>query len=445
MSISYSGIVGYGSGKATLPSVDTWGSNMQILRDPPKALYTRKIDHVGETSEITQMIQESGDRFGEAIQVYARGVNPMVAVSYDNSGNNGGQRSGGTISAGMLAGQRGNSGQQSYLPYRVMQNGAFRPPILDQRDLLPLSRLPRVWTSAFTQPGFTDFSKKAFLAGTDLNTQGVKKPQDTLHAYARPTAVYQIQTPVSESFEVKYVIKNPLHVSGFSGYEPKARFNGEMGEPVKQIIEEPLRVNAEANKGGRFRVDGENYIDTDKYTHEVLHGEFGTNVSRNIQTTSIDELYGVNTESRIKDINTISYTAPQTGYDRYESVHPDMELDRVLPQHEARTNNGLNIHKTLSETHREREYTRNLPQTSVLTNMGGTQMSRGGEISDREYRLKPTINPGGFEGVPTKPLEYQENRLVEFDVQKSQLRQTLYEMQQERNQTVNSIPYMVGA
>ena len=33
MSLSYSGLVNHG--KLTLPSVDTWGTNMNILRDPP--------------------------------------------------------------------------------------------------------------------------------------------------------------------------------------------------------------------------------------------------------------------------------------------------------------------------------------------------------------------------------------------------------------------------
>ena len=33
MSFSYSGVVGYG--KTTLPSVESWGENMNILRDPP--------------------------------------------------------------------------------------------------------------------------------------------------------------------------------------------------------------------------------------------------------------------------------------------------------------------------------------------------------------------------------------------------------------------------
>ena len=91
MSISYSGLTNYG--KATLPSAESWGTNMNILRDPPKSITTRRIDKVGQTSEITSMIDDSENRACEAINVYARGVNPMVSVSYDNTGNNGGQRS----------------------------------------------------------------------------------------------------------------------------------------------------------------------------------------------------------------------------------------------------------------------------------------------------------------------------------------------------------------
>ena len=147
--LSYSGITNYG--KVTLPSVDTWGSNMNILRDPPKSVSTRRIDKVGETSSITEMCDQSGDRACEAIQVYARGVNPFVSVSYSNNGNNGGQLSGGCPVGGTT---------QAKLPYRIIRDGAFRPPILQQENLLPLSRMPRNSTKAFTQPGFADFSRK---------------------------------------------------------------------------------------------------------------------------------------------------------------------------------------------------------------------------------------------------------------------------------------------
>ena len=55
--LSYSGISNYG--KVTLPSVEAGLGSMNILRDPPKSIMTRRIDKVGETSSITEMIDLS--------------------------------------------------------------------------------------------------------------------------------------------------------------------------------------------------------------------------------------------------------------------------------------------------------------------------------------------------------------------------------------------------
>jgi hypothetical protein len=156
MALSYSGIVNYG--KVTLPSVDSWGTNMNILKDPPKSVHTRKIDRVGETSAITSAVDDSGDRFSEAINYYARGQNPMVAVSYGQ----GQKRS------------SNSSGGEAFLPYRIARDGAFRPPIWRQEDLLPLSRLPRIWTEVSTQPYNPIFTKRIRDCGTAEDTREVK-------------------------------------------------------------------------------------------------------------------------------------------------------------------------------------------------------------------------------------------------------------------------------
>jgi hypothetical protein len=155
MAISYSGIVNYG--KVTLPSVESWGSDMNIQRDPTRSVQTRKIDKVGETSAITSMVDESGDRFCEAINYYARGQNPMVSVSYGQ-----GQK------------QTSCSKGESFLPYRIARDGAFRPPIWSQSDLLPLSRMPRIWTQVSTQPYKPIFTKRIRDCGTAENTRQVK-------------------------------------------------------------------------------------------------------------------------------------------------------------------------------------------------------------------------------------------------------------------------------
>jgi len=126
--------------RVTLPSVEMWGTNMNIIQDPNQGIYTRKIDKVGDTQGVLLSQETSGDRIAEMIQVYARGVNPMVSVSYDNAGNNAGAR------RSIL-----QPNPSVKLPYRPE---VFRPPIVRQEQLMPLSRQPREWFYALTNPMF---------------------------------------------------------------------------------------------------------------------------------------------------------------------------------------------------------------------------------------------------------------------------------------------------
>ena len=122
--LSYSSLIN--SGKVTLPSVDDWSSNLNIMKDPPKSIMTRRRDKVGENSDMLKMIDNS-DRSSEAILRFARGVNPSVSVSYSNNG----------------LSTQGFNNLQSKLPYTINKDGDFKPPVQAPQDLLPLSRLPR--------------------------------------------------------------------------------------------------------------------------------------------------------------------------------------------------------------------------------------------------------------------------------------------------------------
>lgn len=420
MSISYSGIVGYG--KATLPSVESWSSNMNILRDPPKSITTRRVDRVGDTSEITQMIQESGDRACETIKVYARGVNPMVAVSYDNYGRNGGQNN-------------VNNKTNSFLPYRVMRDGAFRPPIVDQRNLLPLSRLPRAWTSSFSQPGFADFSKKA-MCPTE-NAKGAKKSEQMLKACIRPTATYKIATPVKETFEIKHVIKNPLHIEASAGINPNKKINAEVGKVYNNINQDVIKPDIHVNIGNSsINKQGENYLNTEKYIHDVLQGDITSNISRDVRVTMVENLHPNNS---VKEQFTIDYTTPYKGYEKNEYINVNHELERRLPQHQAVTNIGANIHKNLDGQKVERQYTLNRPNIDATTNYTTNHQVFDNHI-DREYRLKYTVSPGGMEALPTMPQVYREGGEYNIDTQKIKMNQRIYDMQSERNNVINNIP-----
>lgn len=159
MAISYAAVRNHHA-KVTMPSIENgWYTSSNIQKDPPKSISTRRIDKVGDTMATNIMIAESPDRQCEAINYYARGVNPMVSVDY---------------------GQGHQTGTQAHLPYTVARDGAFRPPVLyGVTNLLPLSRLPRILTSVCATPYQHIFTKRIRDCGTAEQTREVKS--DMLH------------------------------------------------------------------------------------------------------------------------------------------------------------------------------------------------------------------------------------------------------------------------
>lgn len=409
--LSYSAITN--SGRATLPSVESWGTNMNILRDPSSGIFTRRINKVGDTSSITSMIDDSSDRACEAISVYARGVNPFVSVSYSNNGNNGGQRGGGCLAEG--------GGQSAKLPYTIMRDGAFRPPVLLEQDLLPLSRLPRVWTCAYTQPGFVDFSKKMRTCGTAEQTREVKS--EKLKACVRPTATYKMETPLSEPFEVKYVIQPSIKTSVGSGLRTMDITQQNVGKPTKEIDNRPLHALARSNQvdtrnyvnnndfdSERFiqetnhhavlsnRVDNRNYVnnsdfDSERFINGTNHHAVLSNMSSNKHHTNIEEILDLGNIPVHSNINSTSAIAPLSGIEQTKYFHEDMELERTLPIYYSSTNLGdKTVYKKI-EADNKIELDRNNPLTSFSSN----PRSKGNiDNNSKDYKLAPKINPGGF-------------------------------------------------
>lgn len=285
MAFSYSGIVNYG--KATLPSVESWGSNNNILRDPPRSITTRRLDKVSETSMTTEDIDMSGERIAESISVYPRGVNVMVGVSFNNGGLNGGQGSGQQSFYGS---------QQTKLPYRIMRDGAFRPPLLTAKDLLPLSRLPRNKTKIDPIAYTPNFQKRLVCQGqaqdyrsvknetiqvqaTAPKIQYIRKPteisvqqniqphllqiqSETLKTrnVARPVeiAVQQnIQPHVSYDFETLKTrrIEMPIEISGKQSIQTKLSVQGQTQKTQKQA--RPVEISAKQSIQAKLPVQGQ--------------------------------------------------------------------------------------------------------------------------------------------------------------------------------------------
>jgi hypothetical protein len=404
--LSYSGLIN--SGKLTLPSVESWGTNMSILRDPPRSIHTRRIDKVGETSSITNMVDNSGNRSCEAIRHYALGKNPMVSVDYGNSGNNGGQRSSGLTIGGQT---------QSKLPYRILQDGQFRPPVLRQEQSMPLSRLPRVWTEALTNPQFIDYTKRIRNCGTAEDTKEVHNR--VLKVCVRPNAVYKIETPISEPFEVKYVIKNPLHTTTTSGIRTMDRTTQHVQEPVKGIDHNTLHTPAHTNIGHVRHVNN-NDFDANPYLQDTHHSNITSNVSSNVQITPIEDILDLG-DIRTKDTMHINYTTPISGVERDNYIHEDINLSRRIPEYSATTNVGRNIHKHANYDNNI-QLGRNLPQTQALANPGSIQHGSVDTTSSREYHLIPKVRPGGFEGRGAIPMSGRNQEIgIPFESQKSRM------------------------
>lgn len=360
MSLSYSALIS--SGRSTLPSVDSWAQDNNILRDPPKSLYTRRIDKVGETSSITTMIDDSGDRACEAINLYGRGINPSVSVDYSNTGRNGGQNS-----------VAYSSRSQAYLPYTIAKDGAFRPPSVTEFELLPLSRLPRIWTSSFAQPGFADFSKKMRVCGTAETTKEVKN--SILKTSVKPTATYIIEVPISQTYDIKNNIQNPLKTAASAGVRTIDNTTQHVQTPTKEVYTDTMHAFANSNLYDNTKYVNKSQLDTSRYI--------------------------------IDDTSVIEYTAPHSGTEqRNNTLSTDVYLERKLPEHYMRSNKSQTLQKKLLHDRMEKEFKRKMPLTNVVR---GVNVAKRENFSSRDYKIANKPNIGGYEGSVQKPQVNKEN------------------------------------
>jgi len=403
----------------TLPSVESWGTNMNILKDPPKSIHTKKKDKVGDTQEYTLMLAASGDRITENIQVYPRGVNPMVSVSYGNQGTNGGQnrQSGGTAGTrSRNSFNRNNNNTGTKMPYNIQ---VFRPPVRTQFDLLPLSRLPRRWTYAFANPAMPTYVNQSKCHNKDWK-RAVKN--EMIRSSARPTAVYKLEKPL-QSFKIDNSITDKrIKIPGSSGLrfldrsEQKVKipkFNldknyqqvhanvnrGRQRRTVEnwnvntksQTIENKMNANARVNPGQRRDITPISELQTfDKYTQDTLKGNFAS------QKTGRNDYSFIHDDVELEKNVPLhsSRTNISTGYESNLSHEVDHDLQRVLPYHTSRTNTGTNYQKNVAHDIGY-EFDKNTPLTNARTNVneiGDTQKNMA-----KEYNyLPPQMQKGGF-------------------------------------------------
>lgn len=268
----------------TLPSVES----VNILRDPPRSVTTRRINKVGQDDTITNLIDDpaTGDRVAEAIRVYTRGSNPMVGVSYNN------------YSANAGTGVSSFAHRQAYLPYRIMDSGAFRAPIVAPADLLPLSRLPRVHTFAAANPGFADFTK-LIACGTNA-----KNTKDTVQGSIAPTQF--LRRDVAEhAVPTAYSTRDALTASATTNPRGRTKIVDMDQDQIKLASNRPngvgytnpvgLRTATQHNPETtviKRRLHVEGYDGRPRMYAESIHGD-------HVQRTAIGNLKPGNISSRV--------------------------------------------------------------------------------------------------------------------------------------------------
>jgi hypothetical protein len=362
--ISYSGLTNYG--KASLPAVEDWGNSKHLIKDPPKSVTARYKEKVGDTSVILAEMARDDDRIADHIRPFARGVNPMVRVSYNNHGNNGGQFTGGMTTLGYDASAK--------LPYRIMDGGAFRPPIKKQEDLLPLSRLPRKTTSVQTQSIRPDYSKRLFNTENQSKTAFPQIKSSCLHTSVTPTAVYKVQkSSLKEPFEVIYAIQSKRTTSVITnpaGHQESSTKERKF-DKRSEIIPEKLRVKAHTNPKLTKATVQTGDINTSSHMQQTIQTSSRPTINASLISgkSTIDEIVDMNDIS-VKDVRTTSVIAPISGVTQTKHIHSDIQLARNLPEYSYITNTGDHrVHKKIPyET--EIELARNIPEHSCVTNTG---------------------------------------------------------------------------
>lgn len=366
----------------TLPSVEGAFGSMKILRDPPKSRYTTYRPKVGDDNQMLELIATSGDRICETIQPFARGVNPMVSVSYSNFGNNGGQT-------------RGSSGGEAYYPYRIMRDGAFRPPIVAPQDLLPLSRLPRNVTSCATNPT-TRLVDLKMSCPTDLK----QIREELVRTCAPPRAGFVIGAPAQAPRETGYSVLTPRcsaaqpNVSGRKRYDVR-----DNAKPERGIIDTPL-YTAHQSLPSRTMSFRATPTEAPPVHDTIAHTAARTNLTAPISsagqtfTGALDINRSVLERSKT---NGISYSAP-IHYRNDNAVREwtDSSRNKYLPVHQnptyvdARTNhNRASLDNPALPRPRGRARANAKLDAPFRTNASYKAVDVNSAITNRSVRLAP--------------------------------------------------------
>jgi len=373
MSISYS--VVNGNRKVTLPSVDSWGSNLNIIKDPPKSITTRKIDKVSETQRVSKMIEQSiEDRYADSVQEYPRGINPSVSVSYGNYGNNGGK----LMHIGKSDGRNNSESCQvshgNVMPkyaYRIDLDGDFRTPVYTEAQLAPLSRLPRNVTNVNTNLDAASWVDRGTCDESQYNR--CVRP-DILNTSVAATSTYNLGTEREYNVgNVKSAIVNDMR-------------NKEAYTQKRMHVQN----NTYVNKPTRGIVDRRN---TDMMTNQstTQHGQMMNNQvpTRGISDINNTEMYtNIGTEIHNQD-SALKHEVSVKPYIDEDYKNTNVHTNSVTVQHNK---GGADIHNVSVNNFVDQNKTNTNYHTSAVTQLNSEHGALKHEINAQPFIVSDINN-----------------------------------------------------
>ena len=370
--ISYKGL--NTNRQATLPSVEGWGTNLNILKDPPKGVYTYRRDKVFDNNDIIEQItsDETSNRYMcDTITPYLKGKDPFQAVSYQNAG----------------------PGQQASYAYKIIPDGAFRPPLLTLEDLTPLSRLPRVTTNAECNKGFVDFSKSLQCRDNEKEVKTVVVDNDVISNISKSVSF----SAARQRTDLKSLIDTPIQTevkASSSYYDPTIK---KVDASHRTI--DALHASGQVNKCDKKFIDIFNASDIVVKHKDVLQSSVHSSI-KSKHGTLLDN-YSYNTDKNIKDMVSVNHKSTISGHQVYTKPEAIMDLKRSLPDASAKSNTSINQHKVL-DTEKGHEL-RDILSVTVKASCGNKDGSSD-QFSNynRDVQLKEQVDRGSFDGNNSK-------------------------------------------
>ena len=314
----------------TLQSIDGWGGQLDIKRDPIRSVMTRKIVKVGQDSTLENLIGNSGDRLKDTISRYPRGINIMNSMQINNYNST----------------TPGGSATQASLANKIMDQGSFRPPIIPLKDQLPLSRQNRLNTCGVTNPMIQDYSKVSRGTVSKAQTKHVK---DLIAV---------------ENVDSRMMLRH--HQGGSSEIQKPINIEQHINKHVKPI---PVTTSIKNIKYFIAPIDSTNFIKSPTRCGNVT-------TKATLNTTHADHKSNRNQPDLQRTVPTYSATTNSSGTNFDRSEWGDkLELTRVIPRHAQITNkSGVNFDR--SEWGDTVELNKTIPTASIKTNLIGNKFDR---------------------------------------------------------------------